>query len=56
MIEGRKRFLNYLSEAGVAVKQEQQKIEEVPVVLPEEEIKIKEIEEIVETAEPESDG
>jgi small subunit ribosomal protein S2 len=56
VIEGRKRFLNYLSEAGVAVKQEQQKIEEAPAVLPEEEIKIKEIEEIVETAEPESEG
>ena len=56
VIEGRKRFLNYLSEAGVAIKQEQQKIEEAPVVLPEEEIKIKEIEEIVETAEPESEG
>jgi small subunit ribosomal protein S2 len=55
-IEGRKRFLNYLSEAGVAVKQEQQKSEEAPAVLPEEEIKIKEIEEIVETSEPDTDG
>ncbi len=56
VIEGRKRFLNYLSEAGVAIKQEQQKIEEAPAVLPEEEIKIKEIEEIVETTEPETEG
>lgn len=46
-IEGRKRFLSYLSETGVPKKQE----EETPVVgvLPEEEVKIKEIEEIVET-------
>ncbi len=47
VIEGRKRFLSYLSQEGVAIKQEKE--EEQPVVLPEEEIKIKEIEEIVET-------
>jgi small subunit ribosomal protein S2 len=50
VIEGRKRFLSYLSQEGVAVKED--KTEEQPVVLPEEEIKIKEIEEIVETEEP----
>jgi len=50
VIEGRKRFLSYLSESGVASKPEEDK--ELPVLLPEEEIKIKEIEEIVETSEP----
>jgi small subunit ribosomal protein S2 len=50
VIEGRKRFLSYLSESGVAIKPEEEK--ELPVLLPEEEIKIKEIEEIVETSEP----
>jgi len=54
VIEGRKRFLSYLSQDGVAVKEE--KAEEEPVVLPEEEIKIKEIEEIVETATPEEEA
>jgi len=48
--EGRKKFLSYLSQEGVAVKEEIE--EEKPLVLPEEEIKIKEIEEIVETTEP----
>jgi len=48
IIEGRKRFLFYLSQEGVAIKPEK-KEEEVSLVLPEEEIKIKEIEEIVET-------
>ncbi len=50
VIEGRKKFLSYLSQEGVAIKEE--KKEEEPVLLPEEEIKIKEIEEIVETTEP----
>ena len=50
VIEGRKRFLSYLSQEGVVVKEE--KVEEQPIVLPEEEVKIKEIEEIVETEEP----
>jgi len=45
VIEGRKKFLSYLSESGVALKSEK---EDVPLVLPEEEIKIKEIEELVE--------
>ncbi len=49
IIEGRKRFLSYLSQEGVAIKPEK-KEEEIPLVLPEEEIKIKEIEEIVETS------
>lgn len=44
VIEGRKRFLTYLSESSVAVKAG----EEMPLTLPEEEAKIKEIEEIVE--------
>lgn len=49
VIEGRKRFLSYLSETGAAAAKQTEaaKIEE-PVILPEEEIKIKEIEEIVE--------
>lgn len=47
VIEGRKKFLSYLSREGVAVKKEGDQ-EEVPIVLPEEEVKIKEIEEIVE--------
>ncbi|MDD5255307.1 MAG: 30S ribosomal protein S2 [Candidatus Omnitrophica bacterium] len=47
IMEGRKKFLSYLSETGVAVKQESQ--EDAPAVLPEEEVKIKEIEDIVET-------
>jgi len=50
IIEGRKRFLSYLSQEGVAIEPEKKK-EEMPLVLPEEEIKIKEIEEIVETTE-----
>jgi len=50
VIEGRKKFLSYLSTEGVALKEEKE--EEKPLVLPEEEIKIKEIEEIVETTEP----
>lgn len=48
VIEGRKRFLNYLSEAGVEIKKKE---EELPAVLPEEEIKIKEIGEMVESTE-----
>ncbi len=47
IIEGRKKFLSYLSESG-AVKAKDSGSEE-PGILPEEEIKIKEIEEIVET-------
>jgi len=49
VIEGRKKFLSYLSHEAVALK-DQDKDE--PVVLPEEEINIKEIEEIVEETEP----
>lgn len=48
VIEGRKKFLSYLSESQVAVKDEEKEIG----VLPEEEAKIKEIEEIVETETP----
>lgn len=47
VIEGRKRFLSYLSASGV-VKAESEETD-TPVVLPEEEIEIKEIGEIVET-------
>ena len=46
VIEGRKRFLSYLSESGVAIEKEEG---QMPKILPEEEVKIKEIEEIVET-------
>lgn len=53
IIEGRKKFLSYLSESSVAIKPAK---EEPQVVLPaaavDEEIKIKEIEEMVESTEP----
>ncbi|MDD5432363.1 MAG: 30S ribosomal protein S2 [Candidatus Omnitrophica bacterium] len=56
IIEGRKKFLSYLSQEGVAAKKEEKKEEEIaPIVLPEEEVKIKEIEELVETTEPDTD-
>lgn len=56
IIEGRKRFLSYLSQESVAIKQDQQE-EGLPQLLPEEEVKIKEIEEIVETEEaPQEEG
>ncbi len=51
IIEGRKKFLSYMVQEGVKIKEEVKADEEV-VLLPEEEIKIKEIEEIVETTEP----
>ncbi len=51
VIEGRNKFLTYLSHEGVAVKEPAQ--EELPEILPEEEIKIEEIEEVVEEKEPE---
>ncbi|MEW6101134.1 MAG: 30S ribosomal protein S2 [Candidatus Omnitrophota bacterium] len=50
VIEGRKKFLSYLSQEGVAVKEE--KTAEEAALLPQEEIKIKEIEELVETEAP----
>jgi small subunit ribosomal protein S2 len=50
IMEGRKRFLSYLSQEGVKV--EEKKEGEIMAVLPEEEVKIKEIEEIVETTGP----
>jgi len=54
VIEGRKRFLSYLSESGVALKPKE---EESVTILPEEEVKIKEVEEIVEKeAAPEGEG
>jgi small subunit ribosomal protein S2 len=54
IIEGRKRFLSYLSQEGVVAKPEVK--ENIPEVLPEEEIQIKEIEEIVETSQAPEDG
>jgi len=51
IIEGRKKFLSYLTQEGVKVKDEDKILDE-PALLSEEEIKIKEIEEIVETEEP----
>lgn len=54
IIEGRKKFLSYLSASGVSAKPEAK--EEEPAVLPEEEVKIKEIEEIVETEAAPEDG
>ncbi|MFH1397387.1 MAG: 30S ribosomal protein S2 [Candidatus Omnitrophota bacterium] len=53
VIDGRKRFLSYLSQDGVVLKEG---TEEAPVVLPEEEVKIKEIEEMVEEEAPSEDG
>ena len=50
IIEGRKKFLSYLSQEGVKLEEAKQDIS--VEVLPEEEIKIKEIEEIVEESQP----
>ncbi len=50
IIEGRKKFLSYLAKEGV--KAEAVKDEILPEILPEEEIKIKEIEEIIEDSQP----
>ena len=50
IIEGRKKFLSYLAKEGVKVEEAKN---DIPTeVLPEEEIKIKEIEEIVEDSHP----
>jgi len=52
IVEGRKKFLSYLSQEGVAIEESKEEgIQEAPAVLPEEESEIKEIEEIVETKE-----
>lgn len=58
VIEGRKKFLSYLSHEGVAVKEDKPEAGPLtPELLPEEEVKIKEIEEIIETTEPQdADG
>lgn len=57
VIEGRKRFLSYLSEAGVAMEQKKDVQQEESVVLPEEEMKIKEIEEeLLETSGEDEEG
>jgi small subunit ribosomal protein S2 len=50
IIEGRKKFLSYLSQEGLPVIKKEDK--EESLVLPEEEVKIKEIEEIVEESAP----
>jgi len=50
IIEGRKKFLSYLAQEGVKV--EEAKGDIVAEVLPEEEVQIKEIEEIVEESQP----
>lgn len=55
IIEGRKKFLSYLSQEGVSLKKEETG-EQADLLQPEEEAKIKEIEEIVEEAEPEEGG
>ncbi|MFA5090654.1 MAG: 30S ribosomal protein S2 [Candidatus Omnitrophota bacterium] len=55
IIEGRKRFLSYLSKEGVAVSPEHKEGEE-DVILPEEEIKIKEIEENVKIGDATDEG
>jgi small subunit ribosomal protein S2 len=54
VIEGRKKFLSYLSQDGVTVKEQKPETADPAVLpdLPEEEVKIKEIEEIVEETEP----
>jgi small subunit ribosomal protein S2 len=52
VIEGRKRFLSYLSQEGVNLAPKEKEEEMAPAILPEEEVKIKEIEEIVETTAP----
>ncbi|MBU1726160.1 MAG: 30S ribosomal protein S2 [Candidatus Omnitrophica bacterium] len=53
IIEGRKKFLSYLSQEGVTLKEEKKEGSALEAaVLPDEEVKIKEIEEIVETEAP----
>jgi len=54
VMEGRKKFLSYLSQEGVAVKGEKEG--GAPEILPEEEVKIEEIVEVVEEKEPEEEG
>jgi len=55
IIDGRKKFLSYLAQEGVKVQETKQDV--IPLeVLPEEEIKIKEIEEIVEESQPLTDN
>ncbi len=52
IIEGRKKFLSYLAQEGVKVEEAKAAAEISTEVLPEEEVKIKEIEEIVEDSQP----
>lgn len=55
VIEGRKKFLSYLSETGAAMKEKTQAEEKESPALPEEEAKIEEIGESAETKEPAED-
>jgi len=50
IIEGRKKFLSYLSQEGVKVEETKQEV--AVEILPEEDVQIKEIEEIVEDSQP----
>lgn len=52
IIEGRKKFLSYLAQEGVKVEEAKVAADISVEILPEEEIKIKEIEEIVEDSQP----
>ncbi len=54
IVEGRKKFLSYLAQEGV--KMEEAEKDASADVLPEEEIQIKEIEEIVEEGQPSAEG
>lgn len=54
VIEGRKKFLSYLSHEGVSIKEEKE--DEQAVILADEEVKIKEIAEIVETSDTGEEG
>jgi len=56
IVEGRKKFLSYLSQEGVKLNAPEKAPGEEASILPEEEVKIKEIEEIVETVEPDTEG
>ncbi len=56
IVEGRKKFLSYLSQDGVKLNAPEKAPGEEASILPEEEVKIKEIEEIVETVEPDTEG
>jgi len=54
VVEGRQKFLSYLSDREALKNLPAQEIAEEPVLKPEEEVKIKEIEELLESTTPES--